>query len=167
MTEPDPRHVDALTAIIREVDGGYRLESGIALAKAILAHPNSRWSPQPALPDVAPPEVLSLAVHNANNQEDAARLAWACALAEIDRQGSSKPAPAPAAFPVISDDLIRMLIRDVQEQLATSVEQMLIGRPFDPIPSVRARLLEILQMAADDAAKGGAAPLELIDHAQR
>ena len=123
MTEPDPRHVDALAAIIREVDGGYRPGSGIALAKAILAHRNSRWGPAPA--------------------------------------------PAPAAFPVISDDLIRMLVRDVQEQLATSVEQMLIGRPFDPIPSVRARLLEILQMAADDAAKGGAAPLELIDHAQR
>ena len=60
------------------------------------------------------------------------------------------PAPAPAAFPGISDDLIRMLIRDVQEQLVTSTDQMLIGRPFDPVPNVRARLLEILQLAAED-----------------
>ena len=109
MTEPDPKHIDALAGIIHEVDGGYRL--GIdALAKAILAHPNSRW----------------------------------------------EPAPAPAASPEISDDLIGMLIRDVQEQLFTSVQQMLIGRPFDPVPNVRARLLEILQLAAKDAAKGGA-----------
>ena len=112
--EPDTQHIDALAAIIREVDGGHRLGAD-ALAAAILSHPSSRWGPAPA--------------------------------------------PAPAVFPEISDGLMLMLILDIADQLATSTESALYGRSFDPVPRIRARLLEILQLAAEDAAKGGALPV--------
>jgi hypothetical protein len=42
--EPDIKHVDALAAIIREVDGAHSLGAA-ALAKEILAHPSSQWGP--------------------------------------------------------------------------------------------------------------------------
>ena len=99
--EPNTEHVLALAAIIREVNGGQHLWH-VALAEAILAHPASQWGPAapwPQLPREAPPEVLNLATFNACNQKDAAKLAWQCCRAEIDRQrigqGLSVPEPAP------------------------------------------------------------------------
>jgi hypothetical protein len=92
---------------------------------------------------------------NGNNQASAAALAEMI-LAHPSSQWGPTPAPAPAAFPGISDSLIRMLILEVQHQLATSTESMLNGRPFDPVPEVRAQLTEILHLAAADAVAGGA-----------
>ena len=46
--EPNTEHVLALAVIIRKVNGDQRL-GAVALAEAILAHPDSRWGPvQPA-----------------------------------------------------------------------------------------------------------------------
>jgi hypothetical protein len=44
--EPDTESVLELAAIIREVDGSHTLGAA-ALAEAILAHPRSRWLPDP------------------------------------------------------------------------------------------------------------------------
>ena len=204
--EPNTEHVLALAAIIRQVDI-FNCTSAKALARLILAHPESQWGPTapwPQLPREAPPEVLNLATFGACNQEDAAKFAWQCANAEIDRQrigqGLSVPEPAPwpqlppqppgspsrgenpywtdgfvtawalarvelqrlreqagvapaaPTFPRISDSLMRSLIGDVLDESETATKAACMDRPYNPVPRIRARLTEILRLAAQDEA---------------
>lgn len=189
-----------------EYFGGISLSDAIAWGKHLLQHSPQPAAPWPQLPREAPAEVLNLATFNACSREDAAKLAWQCCRAEIDRQrigqGLSVPepaswpelppqppgppsrgenpywtdglvtgwavarvelqrqreqaraAPTPApAFPEISDQLIKMLIGDVLAVADTVTEQSCLDRCWNPVPEVRARLTEILRLAAQDEAK--------------
>ena len=187
-----------------EYFGGISLCDAIAWGKHLLQHSPQPAAPWPQLPREVPPEVLNLATFSACNQEDAAKLAWQCFRAEIDRQrigqGLSVPEPAswpelppqppgppsrgenpywtdgfvtgwsvacvelqrlreqagvaPAAptFPGISDSLMRSLIGDVLNESETATEAACMDRPYNPVPRIRARLTEILQLAARDEA---------------
>jgi hypothetical protein len=66
--------------------------------------------------------------------------------------GGEPVAPAPA-LPEISDQLIKMLIGDVLAVSGTATEQACLNRCWNPVPEVRARLREILRLAAQDEAK--------------
>ena len=81
--------------------GGISLCDAIAWGKRLLQQSPQPAAPWPQLPREAPPEVLSLATFNACNQEDAAKLAWQCFRAEIDRQriGQGLSVPEPASWP--------------------------------------------------------------------
>ena len=81
---------------------------------------------------------------------------WHAARAELQRlreQAGAPPTPAPA-LPEISTQLIKMLIGDVLSVTGTAIEQSCLDRCWNPVPEVRARLMEILQLAAQgEAAK--------------
>ena len=76
---------------------------------------------------------------------DQARIALQCQ----SEQAGSAPTPAPA-FPEISDQLIRSLIGDVLVVAGRATEESCLGRCLNPVPEVRARLYEILQLAAQE-----------------
>lgn len=59
--------------------------------------------------------------------------------------------PAPT-FPSISDSLVRSLIGNVLDESKTATEAACMDRPYNPVPRIRARLTEILQLAAQDQA---------------
>lgn len=187
-----------------EYFGGISLCDAIAWGKHLLQHSPQPAAPWPQLPREVPPEVLNLATFSACNQEYAAKLAWQCCRAEIDRQRIGQklsvpeptpwpelphqpphmqgdemwkqgyifgwhaaraelqrlreqagvaPTPAPA-FPEISDQLIRSLIGDILTESETATEAACMDRPYNPVPRIRARLTEILQLAAQDEAAG-------------
>ena len=107
-----------LAAIIREVDGAHSLGAA-ALAEAILAHPASQC--EPALP----------------------------VPTDADLEAESRDEnPYCTALPEISDSLIQWLILEVLDASATATKLACWGRPYNPIPHVRARLLDVLRAAS-------------------
>ena len=127
--EPNTEHVLALAEIIREVTG---LVTSAALAEAILSHPNSQWRP-------AWTEGVSDGWH-------AARVELQCLREQAG------VAPAAPTFPRISDSLMRSLIGDVLDESETATKAACMDRPYNPVPRLRARLTEILRLAAQDEA---------------
>ena len=74
---------------------------------------------------------------------------WHVARAELQRQreqAGAAPAPVPA-LPEISTRLIEWLIRKVLDASATATNGACLGRPYNPVPYVRERLMEVLQAA--------------------
>ena len=57
------------------------------------------------------------------------------------------PLAAPD-LPKISDSLIQWLIQGVLHASATATKCACLGRPYNPIPHVRARLLDVLRAAS-------------------
>ena len=149
--KPDAKHVDALAAIIREVDSHPGLGPA-ALAVAILAHPASQWGPTLPVPNKAELEADFQAWFEAKYEcEYFGGVALCDAIAWAEQLLQQKLQPA-AAWPQISDGLIRSLICDILHILTHATDTALCGGRFAPIPEIRARLLEILELAAEDAA---------------
>jgi hypothetical protein len=149
--KPDAKHVDALAAVIREVMP-FNRPGAAALAEAILSHPASQWGPTLPAPNKVDLEAdfrawfeAKSVVTNVNTVALCDAIAWAEHLLQQRRQ------PA-AAWPQISDSLIRSLICDILGILTDATYTALRGDRFAPIPEIRARLLEILELAAQDAA---------------
>jgi hypothetical protein len=143
--KPDIEHIDALAAIIREVDGAHSLGAA-ALAEAILSHPASQWRPVLPVPNKAELEADLRAWLKANRDSKSCDvITW------TERLLQQRPQPA-SAWPRISDGLIRSLIWDIQCILTHATHAALCGGRFAPIPETRARLLEILELAAGQAA---------------
>ena len=146
--EPDVEHIHALAAIIREMDGAHSLGAA-ALAEAILSHPASQWGPTLPVPSKAELEADFRAWFEAERERESLVVCDVIAWAEHLLQRRPQPA---AAWPQISDDLIRSLICDILGILIDATYTAFHGGPFNPIPETRARLLEILELAAKDAA---------------
>ena len=143
--KPNAKHVDALAAIIREVMP-FNRPGAAALAEAILSHPASQWGPALPVPSKAELEADFRAWLKANRDSESCDVVtW---TEHLLQQGPR----LAAQWPQISDGLIQSLIRDIQCILAEATDTALRGDRFNPIPEIRARLLEILQLAAEDAA---------------
>ena len=112
--------------------------------------------PWPELPPRPPASVwhdLNLAEHSGEWIEGVSD-GWHAARAELQR-GREQAGVMPAAptFPRISDSLMRSLIGDVLDESETATEAACMDRPYNPVPRIRARLTEILRLAAQDEAK--------------
>jgi hypothetical protein len=143
--EPDIKHIDALAAIIREAMPSHYLGAA-ALAEAILAHPASQWGPVLPVPTKAELKADLRAWLRAKRESESCDVvAWAEHLLQ------QRPQLA-ASWPEISDKLIQSLVCDIQCIQTQAMHRALRGDRFSPIPEIRARLLEILELAAEDAA---------------
>ncbi len=131
--EPDIEHIYALAAIIREVDGAHSLGAA-ALAEAILSHPASQWGPVLPVPNKAELEADFRAWFNAKRECESLDVCDVITWTEHLLQ--QRPQPA-AAWPQISDELIQSLISDVLHISTVA---------FNPIPAIRARLVEVLRL---------------------
>lgn len=128
--EPDTEHIDALAAIIREVHGARSLGAA-ALAEAILAHPASQWGLVLPVPNKAELEANFRAWLKANRDSESCDvITWTEHLLQ------QRPQLA-AQWPQISNDLIQSLISDIL-RISTVA--------FNPIPAIRARLVEVLRL---------------------
>jgi hypothetical protein len=56
--------------------------------------------------------------------------------------------PYCTALPEISDSLIQWLIQEVLDASATATKAACWGRRYNPVPHVRARLLDVLRAAS-------------------
>jgi hypothetical protein len=84
---------------------------------------------------------------------------WAVARAELQRlREQAGVAPAAPTFPRISDSLMRSLIGDVLGESEAATKAACMDRPYNPVPRIRARLTEILRLAARDEAAGKPTP---------
>lgn len=70
-----------------------------------------------------------------------------------NHRGLARVAPTPVfVVPEISDQLIKSLINDViLTAIQAATKQSFLGCHWDPVPTNRARLVEILQLAAEEA----------------
>ena len=102
-----------------------------------------------------PAATLAAIIREADGRHDLSADALACAiLAHPDSQwGQAGVMPAAPTFPRISDSLMRSLIGDVLDESETATEAACMDRPYNPVPRIRARLTEILRLAAHDEAK--------------
>jgi hypothetical protein len=136
--------------------GGISLFDAIAWGKHLLQQSPQPAAPWPELPDSPPPGESGFRFGPSDTAWFAGRLqGWQLARAELERQreqAGAAPTPAPAPFPCISDDLVRSLIGDVLDESETATEAACMDRPYNPIPRIRARLTEILQLAAQNQA---------------
>ncbi len=152
--KPDIEHIDALAAIIREVHGAHSLGAA-ALAEAILSHPASQWGPVLSVPNKAELEADFRAWLKANRDSESCDvITWTEHLLQQMPQ-------LAAPWPHISDELIQSLICDIQCILTHATHTALCGDRFAPIPETRARLLEILELAADQAAESDSSQHDL------
>ena len=143
--KPDIEHIGALAAIIREVNGARSLGAA-ALAEAILSHPASQWGPVLPVPTKAELKADLRAWLRAKRETKSCDVvAW---TEHLLRQRLQFAVP----FHQISDGLIQSLICDILCILTRATHTALSGDRFSPIPEIRARLLEILELAAEDAA---------------
>lgn len=147
-----------LAGIIRQVDGKHDL-SPDALAEAILKHPGSRWGPAAAaatpeagyelIPDDGDPEKLPRDAQQVDGEWWVPR--YGCdSLAKVLGQAQSPP---PAAWPEISDSLIRRLVGDIVAIASETAIAACIDRHVDLIGETRAALLEVLGLAAKEGAE--------------
>jgi hypothetical protein len=150
--EPDTEHIDALAAIIREVMP-FSESISAGLAKAILSHPASQWRPTLPVSNKAELEANFRAWFEAKHEcEYFGGVALCDVIAWAEHLLQQRPQLA-AAWPQISDGLIRSLICDIQCILTQATHRALRGDRFNPIPEIRARLLEILRLAVYQAAE--------------
>jgi len=155
ITDPAATLAAIIREVNREVNGSYFIGAA-ALAEAILAHPAGQWGPAAPWPELPPQPPGSPSPGENPYWTDGFATGWHAARAKLQRQREQAevaPTPAPA-FPEIGDQLIKMLIGDVLAVAGTSTEQACLNRCWNPVPEVRARLIEILQQAAQDEAAG-------------
>ena len=122
----------------------------IKLARHLL----QRWSPQPAAPWPRLSEKPPNAEDWGSLWEQGYRDGWNAARAQVElqrEQAGVSPTPVPA-LPQISDQLIRWVIRCVLDESGTATEAACMDRSYNPVPRIRARLTEILQLAAQNEA---------------
>lgn len=146
-TPTDPSLI--LAGIIRQVNAHCKSFAD-TLAEAILAHPGSRWGPAQSAPWPELPEEPPATTERGSVRQMGYREGWQAARAELQRlreQAGAAPTPAPA-LPEISDQLIRSLIGGVLVASGRATEESCLNRYWNPVPEVRARLCEILQLAA-------------------
>lgn len=146
-----------LAGIIRQVDGKHDL-SPDTLAEAILKHPGSCWGSTAAaatpeagyerIPDDGDPEKLPCDAQQINGEWWAPR--YGCdSLAKVLEQAQPSP---PAAWPEISDSLIRRLVGDIAAIASETTIAVCSGKHVNPIKEARACLLEVLGLAAKEGA---------------
>jgi hypothetical protein len=138
-----------------EYFGSIALCDAIAWGRHLLQQSPQPVAPWPELPDSPPLGESGFRFGPCDTAWFAGRLqGWQAARAELERQREQAAAvstPAPA-LPEISDNLVRLLIYDVLNEEKTATEAACTDRPYNPVPRIRARLTEILQLAAQNQA---------------
>jgi hypothetical protein len=134
--------------------GGISLFDAIAWGKHLLQQSPQPAAPWPELPDSPPlgEPGSGFRFGPRDSAWFAGRLeGWQLARAELERQRTSQGPVDSPALPEISDSLMRSLIYDIFAILIDHTETATSGC-FIPIPRIRARLTEILQLAAQNQA---------------